>query len=116
MGAAATSPFWDRLAASFPEVALGFSGSVEQGMVEAGAGAGTEDRQSLVRLRPQNYLFLHPDDPGQVCLGVFSAGLPGADSLLGGIIGRDMLVVYDKAGLRIGFAPTTCSVHQGSDA
>jgi len=116
LSAAATSPFWDRLAASFPEVTLGFSGSVKQGKVEAGAGAPTEDRLSLVRLRPQNYLFLHPDDPGQVCLGIFSAGLPGADSLLGGIIGRDMLVVYDKARSKIGFAPTICSAHQGSHA
>jgi len=97
LSAAATSTFWGHLAASFPEVTLGFSG--------------TE-----VVLRPQNYLFLHPDDPGQVCLGVFSAGLPGADSLLGGIIGRDMLVVYDKARSKIGFAPTTCSAHQGTHA
>jgi len=90
-------PRWEDLSGHFPEIVLGF-GSLED---EAGTAA-------QVRFRPQNYLFWHPGARSQVCLGVFSAGRVGGDSLLGGVMMRDMLVVFDKSGSRVGFAPASC--------
>ena len=90
-------PRWEDLADHFPEVVLGFEALKD--------GAGTA---AQVRFRPQNYLFWHPDARSQVCLGVFSAGRVGGDSILGGVMMRDMLVVFDKGGSRVGFAPASC--------
>ena len=90
-------PRWEDLSDHFPEIDLGFGAPKHE------AGTATQ-----VRLRPQNYLFWHPDAHSQVCLGVFSAGRVGCDSILGGVMMRDMLVVFDKSGSRVGFAPASC--------
>ena len=43
-----------------------------------------------LKMGPLNYLFLHSNEPGAYCLGVFDNGAAG--TLLGGITFRNMLV------------------------
>lgn len=43
-----------------------------------------------LKLGPLNYLFMHANEPGAYCLGVFDNG--GAGTLLGGITFRNTLV------------------------
>ncbi|XP_019444898.1 PREDICTED: aspartic proteinase nepenthesin-1-like [Lupinus angustifolius] len=59
-------------------------------------------------LSPENYLFLHSKVRGAYCLGVFPNG-NDPTTLLGGIIVRNTLVMYDREHTRIGFWKTNCS-------
>ncbi|GKU98883.1 hypothetical protein SLEP1_g11818 [Rubroshorea leprosula] len=59
-------------------------------------------------LSPENYLFRHSKVPGAYCLGIFQNGRDPT-SLLGGIIVRNTLVMYDREHKKIGFWKTNCS-------
>ncbi|MQM05160.1 hypothetical protein Taro_037966 [Colocasia esculenta] len=59
-------------------------------------------------LSPENYLFRHSKVHGAYCLGVFQNGRDPT-TLLGGIIVRNTLVMYDRENQRIGFWKTNCS-------
>ncbi|XP_072977177.1 aspartic proteinase 36-like isoform X1 [Typha angustifolia] len=59
-------------------------------------------------LSPENYLFQHSKVRGAYCLGVFQNG-KDPTTLLGGIIVRNTLVMYDRQNERIGFWKTNCS-------
>ncbi|CAM6019432.1 unnamed protein product [Sphagnum balticum] len=65
------------------------------------------DNNKMVTLAPENYLFKHTKIPGAYCLGVFENQDP--TTLLGGIVVRNMLVMYDRANQQIGFLHTNCS-------
>ncbi|XP_020574598.1 aspartic proteinase-like protein 2 isoform X2 [Phalaenopsis equestris] len=65
------------------------------------------DGQKL-KLYPENYLFRHSKVHGAYCLGVFQNG-NDLTTLLGGIIARNTLVIYDRRNERIGFWKTNCS-------
>ncbi|KAK4760974.1 hypothetical protein SAY87_005867 [Trapa incisa] len=56
-------------------------------------------------LSPENYLF---QIPGAYCLGIFQ-NEGDSTTLLGGIITRNTLVMYDREHSRIGFWKTNCS-------
>jgi hypothetical protein len=86
------------LAGRFPNMTLVFDGAA-------------------LSLPPDNYLFAWGDGrPGAFCVGVFDNGASGA--LFGALAVRDVLVLYDRANTRIGFAPTSCTalMTQGLDA
>lgn len=59
-------------------------------------------------LSPENYLFQHSKVRGAYCLGVFSNG-NDPTTLLGGIVVRNTLVIYDREHTKIGFWKTNCS-------
>ncbi|KAJ8762585.1 hypothetical protein K2173_008024 [Erythroxylum novogranatense] len=59
-------------------------------------------------LSPENYLFRHTKVNGAYCLGIFSNG-NDATTFLGGIIGLNTLVTYDRENNKIGFWKTNCS-------
>ncbi|BAU00260.1 hypothetical protein LR48_Vigan06g028800 [Vigna angularis] len=59
-------------------------------------------------LSPENYLFRHLKVRGAYCLGVFSNG-NDPTTLLGGIVVRNTLVMYDREHTKIGFWKTNCS-------
>ncbi|XP_027360669.1 probable aspartic protease At2g35615 [Abrus precatorius] len=59
-------------------------------------------------LSPENYLFRHSKARGAYCLGIFSNG-KDQTTLLGGIIVRNTLVMYDREHTKIGFWKTNCS-------
>ncbi|XP_047319985.1 aspartic proteinase 36-like [Impatiens glandulifera] len=59
-------------------------------------------------LSPENYLFRHSKVPGAYCLGVFQNG-KDPTTLLGGIVVRNTLVIYDREHEKIGFWRTNCS-------
>ncbi|KAK9284849.1 hypothetical protein L1049_024029 [Liquidambar formosana] len=59
-------------------------------------------------LSPENYLFRHSKVRGAYCLGIFQNG-KDPTTLLGGIIVRNTLVMYDREHLKIGFWKTNCS-------
>ncbi|GMH24063.1 hypothetical protein Nepgr_025906 [Nepenthes gracilis] len=59
-------------------------------------------------LSPENYLFKHTRVRGAYCLGIFQSG-KDPTTLLGGIIVRNTLVMYDREHLKIGFWKTNCS-------
>ncbi|KAK7406492.1 hypothetical protein VNO78_08119 [Psophocarpus tetragonolobus] len=59
-------------------------------------------------LSPENYLFRHSKVRGAYCLGVFS-NLNDPTTLLGGIVVRNTLVMYDREHSKIGFWKTNCS-------
>ncbi|XP_061341213.1 aspartic proteinase 36-like isoform X2 [Gastrolobium bilobum] len=59
-------------------------------------------------LSPENYLFRHSKVRGAYCLGVFPNG-KDPTTLLGGIIVRNTLVMYDREHTKIGFWKTNCS-------
>ncbi|TKY70624.1 Aspartic proteinase nepenthesin-2 [Spatholobus suberectus] len=59
-------------------------------------------------LSPENYLFRHSKVRGAYCLGVFSNG-NDPTTLLGGIVVRNTLVMYDREHTKIGFWKTNCS-------
>ncbi|PSS21247.1 Aspartic proteinase-like protein [Actinidia chinensis var. chinensis] len=65
------------------------------------------DGQKL-SLSPENYLFRHSKVRGAYCLGVFHNG-KDPTTLLGGIIVRNTLVMYDREHENIGFWKTNCS-------
>lgn len=59
-------------------------------------------------LSPENYLFRHSKVRGAYCLGIFQNGRDPT-TLLGGIIVRNTLVMYDREHSKIGFWETNCS-------
>uniref|UniRef100_A0A5B6YW79 Putative aspartic proteinase-like protein 2 n=1 Tax=Davidia involucrata TaxID=16924 RepID=A0A5B6YW79_DAVIN len=59
-------------------------------------------------LSPENYLFQHSKVRGAYCLGIFQNG-KDPTTLLGGIIVRNTLVMYDREHEKIGFWKTNCS-------
>lgn len=59
-------------------------------------------------LSPENYLFRHSKVHGAYCLGIFQNG-KDPTTLLGGIIVRNTLVMYDREHDKIGFWKTNCS-------
>jgi len=59
-------------------------------------------------LSPENYLFRHSKVNGAYCLGIFQNG-NDPTTLLGGIIVRNTLVMYDREHSKIGFWKTNCS-------
>ncbi|XP_078427927.1 aspartic proteinase 36-like [Wolffia australiana] len=59
-------------------------------------------------LSPENYLFQHSKVKGAYCLGIFN-NENDQTTLLGGIIVRNTLVMYDRAKQRVGFWKTNCS-------
>ncbi|KAG2329463.1 hypothetical protein Bca52824_000643 [Brassica carinata] len=59
-------------------------------------------------LSPENYLFRHSKVHGAYCLGVFPNGKDHT-TLLGGIVVRNTLVVYDRENSKVGFFRTNCS-------
>ncbi|XP_044490217.1 aspartic proteinase 36-like isoform X2 [Mangifera indica] len=59
-------------------------------------------------LSPENYLFRHSKVRGAYCLGIFQNGRDPT-ALLGGIIVRNTLVMYDREHSKIGFWKTNCS-------
>lgn len=59
-------------------------------------------------LSPENYLFRHSKEHGAYCLGVFQNG-NDPSTLLGGVIVRNTLVMYDREHLKVGFWKTNCS-------
>ncbi|KAK6938612.1 Xylanase inhibitor, N-terminal [Dillenia turbinata] len=61
-----------------------------------------------VSLTPENYLFRHTKVSGAYCLGIFQNG-KDPTTLLGGIIVRNTLVMYDRENEKIGFWKTNCS-------
>ena len=64
---------------------------------------------AVLTLPPENYLFAWgPARPSSFCVGVFDNG-PSAGVLLGAVVVRDVLVMYDRVHQRIGFLPTNCT-------
>ncbi|KAJ6997448.1 aspartic proteinase-like protein 2 [Populus alba x Populus x berolinensis] len=59
-------------------------------------------------LSPENYLFRHSKVHGAYCLGIFQNG-KDPTTLLGGIVVRNTLVLYDRENSKIGFWKTNCS-------
>lgn len=59
-------------------------------------------------LSPENYLFRHSKVQGAYCLGIFQ-NRNDPTTLLGGIIVRNTLVMYDRGHSKIGFWKTNCS-------
>ncbi|XP_031267136.1 aspartic proteinase-like protein 2 [Pistacia vera] len=59
-------------------------------------------------LSPENYLFRHSKVRGAYCLGIFQNG-KDPTTLLGGIVVRNTLVMYDREHSKIGFWKTNCS-------
>jgi hypothetical protein len=59
-------------------------------------------------LSPENYMFRHSKVHGAYCLGVFPNGKDHT-TLLGGIVVRNTLVVYDRENSKVGFWRTNCS-------
>ncbi|KAI8534932.1 hypothetical protein RHMOL_Rhmol10G0135000 [Rhododendron molle] len=59
-------------------------------------------------LSPENYLFRHSKVHGAYCLGIFQNG-KDPTTLLGGIIVRNTLVMYDREREKVGFWKTNCS-------
>ncbi|XP_062154924.1 aspartic proteinase 36-like [Alnus glutinosa] len=59
-------------------------------------------------LSPENYLFRHSKVQGAYCLGIFQ-NRNDPTTLLGGIIVRNTLVMYDREHSKIGFWKTNCS-------
>ncbi|XP_076952623.1 uncharacterized protein LOC143626396 [Bidens hawaiensis] len=59
-------------------------------------------------LSPENYLFRHSRVRGAYCLGIFQ-NAKDPTTILGGIIVRNTLVMYDRENDKIGFLKTDCS-------
>ncbi|XP_038902862.1 aspartic proteinase CDR1-like isoform X1 [Benincasa hispida] len=66
------------------------------------------DNGQKLSLAPENYLFRHSKVHGAYCLGIFENG-NDQTTLLGGIVVRNTLVMYDRAHSKIGFWKTNCS-------
>ncbi|XAR50724.1 Nepenthesin [Bertholletia excelsa] len=66
------------------------------------------DHGHKLSLSPENYLFRHSKVRGAYCLGIFQNG-KDPTTLLGGIIVRNTLVMYDREHEKIGFWKTNCS-------
>ncbi|KAL1354630.1 hypothetical protein HN51_006690 [Arachis hypogaea] len=66
------------------------------------------DNGHKLSLSPENYLFRHSKVRGAYCLGVFP-NENDLTTLLGGIIVRNTLVMYDREHSKIGFWKTNCS-------
>ncbi|XP_022985603.1 aspartic proteinase nepenthesin-1-like [Cucurbita maxima] len=67
------------------------------------------DNGQKLSLAPENYLFRHSKVHGAYCLGIFENGNNDQTTLLGGIIVRNTLVMYDREHSKIGFWKTNCS-------
>ncbi|XP_057990196.1 aspartic proteinase 36-like [Hevea brasiliensis] len=69
-------------------------------------------------LSPENYLFRHSEDRGAYCLGIFEHRYN--ETILGGILVRNTLVMYDRENSKMGFWKTNCSElwerHHGTGA
>ncbi|CAK8562494.1 unnamed protein product [Lathyrus sativus] len=59
-------------------------------------------------LSPENYMFRHSKVKGAYCLGIFQNG-KDPTTLLGGIVVRNTLVMYDREQTKIGFWKTNCA-------
>ncbi|PNY04746.1 aspartic proteinase-like protein 2-like [Trifolium pratense] len=59
-------------------------------------------------LSPENYMFRHSKVRGAYCLGIFQNG-KDPTTLLGGIIVRNTLVMYDREQTKVGFWKTNCA-------
>ncbi|KAM0067992.1 putative nepenthesin [Helianthus debilis subsp. tardiflorus] len=59
-------------------------------------------------LSPENYLFRHSRVRGAYCLGIFQ-NPKEPTTILGGIIVRNIFVMYERENHRIGFWKTNCS-------
>ncbi|KAI5417968.1 hypothetical protein KIW84_042557 [Lathyrus oleraceus] len=59
-------------------------------------------------LSPENYMFRHSKVRGAYCLGIFQNG-KDPTTLLGGIVVRNTLVMYDREQTKIGFWKTNCA-------
>lgn len=59
-------------------------------------------------LSPENYMFRHSKVRGAYCLGIFQNG-KDPTTLLGGIVVRNTLVLYDREQTKIGFWKTNCA-------
>ncbi|KAH9315061.1 hypothetical protein KI387_023688, partial [Taxus chinensis] len=66
------------------------------------------EKEQMLSIAPENYLFQHSKVHGAYCLGIFQNG-KDPTTLLGGILVRNMLVTYDRSNERIGFWKTNCS-------
>lgn len=66
-----------------------------------------ENGQKL-SLSAENYMFRHAKVDGAYCLGIFQNG-KDPTTLLGGIIVRNTLVMYDREHSKVGFWKTNCS-------
>ncbi|WVZ24459.1 hypothetical protein V8G54_003003 [Vigna mungo] len=66
---------------------------------------GNGDKYSLT---PENYMFRHSKVRGAYCLGIFQNG-KDPTTLLGGIVVRNTLVMYDREQEKIGFWKTNCT-------
>ncbi|ESW27860.1 hypothetical protein PHAVU_003G238400 [Phaseolus vulgaris] len=66
---------------------------------------GNGDKYSLA---PENYMFRHSKVRGAYCLGIFQNG-KDPTTLLGGIVVRNTLVMYDREQEKIGFWKTNCA-------
>ncbi|XWS29741.1 hypothetical protein CRYUN_Cryun24cG0056600 [Craigia yunnanensis] len=64
--------------------------------------------QQKLLLSPENYLFRHSKVHGAYCLEIFQ-NEKDPTTLLGGIIVRNTLVMYDREHSKIGFWKTNCS-------
>ncbi|KAL2333474.1 hypothetical protein Fmac_014687 [Flemingia macrophylla] len=59
-------------------------------------------------MSPENYMFRHSKVRGAYCLGVFQNG-KDPTTLLGGIVVRNTLVMYDREQTKVGFWKTNCA-------
>lgn len=85
----------DNLAPLFPTFSITFNGVDDGG------------DDIILTVPPINYLFIVEKHPGMYCLGIMENEQEGV--LLGGILFRDILVVYNKSDRRVGFAATDCT-------
>ncbi|KAG6605196.1 Aspartic proteinase-like protein 2, partial [Cucurbita argyrosperma subsp. sororia] len=66
------------------------------------------DHEQKLSLAPENYLFPHSKVHGAYCLGIFG-NANDQTTLLGGIVVRNTLVMYDRKHSKVGFWKTNCS-------
>ena len=54
---------------------------------------GVNEEELPIKFLPENYLFVHPNEPNAFCVGVFDNGQQG--SIIGGIFARNTLFEFD---------------------
>jgi len=54
---------------------------------------GVNEEELPIQFLPENYLFVHPNEPNAFCVGVFDNGQQG--SIIGGIFARNTLFEFD---------------------
>lgn len=54
---------------------------------------GVNEEEVPIQFLPENYLFVHPNEPNAFCVGVFDNGQQG--SIIGGIFARNTLFEFD---------------------